>query len=104
MGSVTSAEGSSPAHAAQLRSHVALPHGLSWDTAAYFVDRLAGLSVPSYTRVDTGLSWQFREKISLSIAGQNLLRDHHEEFVDLTQTARTTLIRRSAHAKLTWRY
>jgi iron complex outermembrane receptor protein len=104
MGSVSSAEGSSPAHSAQLRSHVALPHGLSWDTAAYFVDRLAGLSVPSYTRIDTGLSWQFREKIGLSVAGQNLLRDHHEEFVDVTQTARTTLVKRSAYAKFTWQF
>jgi hypothetical protein len=55
--SVAEAEGSSPVHSAQLRSHVTLPRGLSWDASVYFVDRLADPSVPWYTRVDTQLTW-----------------------------------------------
>ena len=34
------AEGSTPNHSAQLRSHLALSHGLSSDTSADFVSRL----------------------------------------------------------------
>jgi iron complex outermembrane receptor protein len=102
--SVGSAEGSSPAHSAQLRSHLALARGLGWDTSPYFVGRLADPREPAYTRLDTGLSWQIGESISLSFVGQNLLKDRHEEFVDSTESARTTLIKRAAYAKLSWQF
>jgi len=102
--SAAEAEGSTPAHAAQLRSHLDLSHGFAWDSSAYFVDRLVAIGVPSYTRLDTQLSWQFAERASLSLVGQNLLQDHHAEFVDDTESARTTLIKRSAYAKLSWRF
>jgi len=102
--SVAAAEGSSPDHSAQLRSHVALPRRFAWDTSAYFVDRLTDPQVPSYTRLDSGLSWQFAEKARLSIVGQNLVRDRHFEFVDGTEDARTTLIKRSAYAQFSWQF
>ena len=57
-------------------------------------------SEPSYTRLDTGLSWHVRERTSLSFVGQNLLRGLHEEFVDSTGSARTTLVKRNAYSKL----
>ena len=97
-------EGASPVHSAQLRSHVDLGHRLSWDTTTYYVDRLKAFFIPSYTRLDSELSWRFREKASFSIVGQNLARDHHMEFVDVTQTERTTLVKRSAYAKLRWEF
>jgi hypothetical protein len=41
----------------------------------------------------------------LGIYGQNLLRDRHLEFFDPDNSStRSTLIRRSAYAKLTWRF
>ncbi len=98
------AEGSSPAHSAQLRSHVPLPRGFSWDAAAYFTDRLVDPGVPSYTRVDTALSWQMGERARLRVVGQNLWNDRHMEFVDYTGSARTTLIKRSAYAEISWRF
>jgi iron complex outermembrane recepter protein len=101
---VSEAEGNSPVNAAQLRSHVELLHSLSWDTSAYFVGRLNDPREPSYTRLDTGLSWPLDEKTSLSVVGQNLLRDRHEEFVDSTTGAKSTLIKRSAYAKVEWRF
>jgi iron complex outermembrane receptor protein len=100
--SVSKAEGSSPADSAQLRSHLVLGHGVTSDTSAYFVGRLSDPREPSYTRVDTNLSWHFRERASLSFVGQNLVRDGHQEFVDSTDIARTTLVRRSAYVKLSW--
>jgi len=102
--SVAGAEGSSPVHSAQLRSRVTLSKGLSWDTSVYFVDRLADPSVPSYTRVDTQLAWQLGEGVGLSLVGQNLARDRHEEFVDLTGSVRSTLVKRSAYVKLSWQF
>jgi iron complex outermembrane recepter protein len=102
--SVSEAQGSSPDHSAQLRSHFELAHGLAWDASAYFVDRLTNPVERAYTRLDTGLSWKFAESASLGIFGQNLLSGAHEEFVDPTGSVRTTLIKRTAYVKFTWRF
>jgi iron complex outermembrane receptor protein len=103
-GSVLDAEGSSPVHSAQLRSHVDLVHGIGWDASAYFVDRLKNEQIPSYTRVDTELSWRWTEGLAMSLVGQNLVQDRHLEFVDNTGSVRSTLIKRSAYAKFTWQF
>jgi iron complex outermembrane receptor protein len=102
--SVSPAEGGSPVNSAQLRSHFILPHNLAWDTSAYFVGRLTDPSVPSYTRVDTSLSWHYREGLLISLVGQNLAKDRHLEFTESTGASTSTLIKRSAYAKFTWRF
>ena len=102
--SVGLAEGSSPAHSAQLRSHLVLPHNWAWDASAYFVGRLSDPQVPAYTRVDTGLTWRWREGISVSVVGQNLLQRQHLEFTDENQSVQSALLERSGYAKFTWRF
>jgi iron complex outermembrane receptor protein len=100
--SVSGVEGSSPVHSAQLRSHVILFRGLAWDASASFVDRISDPVVPSYTRLDTGLSWQWEKGFVLSLVGQNLLKDRHLEYVDTTDSTASTLIKRSVYVKITW--
>jgi iron complex outermembrane receptor protein len=102
--SVFDAEGSSPVHSAELRSHFDLAHGVAWDASAYFVDRLKSGEIPSYTRLDTGLSWRWTEQLAISLVGQNLVKDRHLEFVDDSGSTRSTLIKRSAYAKFTWQF
>ncbi len=102
--SVADAEGSNPTHQAQLRSHLELWRGLAWDANAYFVGRLPAQSVPSYTRLDSQLTWRLGESVSLSAVGQNLIQDHHVEFNDAFQSVNASQIKRSAYAKLTWRF
>ncbi len=102
--SVADAQGSSPSHQAQLRSHVELPHGFSWDVDGYFVERLPAQMVPSYTRLDTQVTWKIRERTTLSVVGQNLLMDHHFEFDDFLQVVNSTQVKRGAYAKMTWEF
>jgi iron complex outermembrane recepter protein len=97
-------QGSSPNVQAQLRSHFQISKALDWNVSTYFVDRLVLNNIPSYTRVDTGLSWRWKAGLSLSLAGQNLLRDHHLEFIDPTGASRSTEIKRGAYAKVTWQF
>lgn len=97
-------EGSDPRHRAGLRSHVQFGGGLSWDASADFVDRLRAQGVPSYTRFDTGISWQVKERFTVSAVGQNLLRDHHVEFMDPFGDSIADEIKRSAYIKLAWRF
>jgi len=103
-GSVLDAEGTTPVQSAQLRSHLDLVRGFSWDASAYFVDRLRSGDSPSYTRLDTGLTWHFMEGLALSVVGQNLAQGRHLEFLDDSKTVRATLVKRSAYAKLTWQF
>jgi len=102
--SVADTEGSNPSHQAQLRSHLELPRGISWDANAYFVGALPAQFAPSYTRLDTQVSWRVAERVELSLVGQNLLRDRHQEFSDFLQSINSSLIKRSAYAKFTWQF
>jgi iron complex outermembrane receptor protein len=102
--SVADTEGSSPRHQAQLRSHLNLPGHFIWDTSGYFVERLPAQGVPSYTRIDTQLSRQLGERLEFSLVGQNLLRDHHLESNDMLTSVNPSQIKRSAYAKITWRF
>jgi iron complex outermembrane receptor protein len=97
-------EGTSPVHSAQLRSHFNFRHGVSWDASAYFVDRLKSGGAPAYTRLDTGVTWQWSEALSMSVVGQDLWKDRHVEFVDDIGEVRSTLIKRSFYSKLTWQF
>lgn len=102
--SVADIQGTNPVHQSQLRSHLELPHKLSWEAAAYFVDRLPAPLIASHTRVDTQLSWRIAESANLSLVGQDLVRDHHLEFNDPLQSVNSSQVKRSAYAKVTWRF
>ncbi|MGB0034039.1 MAG: TonB-dependent receptor [Candidatus Acidiferrales bacterium] len=103
-GTPSALEARNPNHQAQLRSHVDLSRRWQWNTSAYFVERIASDPVPSYTRLDTNLTWQPLERFSISLVGQNLLKDLHLESNNPNQTSLSSLIKRSAYAKLTWRF
>lgn len=100
--SIGQIEGSSPREQAQLRSHLEINRQLQWDASAYFVGRLNG--IPSYTRFDSGVTWQPLKQFSLSIVGQNLLRDHHFEFNNAEEIVNSSQVKRSAYAKFTWQF
>jgi len=101
---VPDTEGSNPRHQAQFRCHADLFRSLGWDTGVYFVERLPAQPVPGYTRVDTQLSWRFAERAELSVVGQNLLRDHHVESNDINTSVNSSQVKRSAYARITWRF
>ncbi|HMD39569.1 MAG TPA: TonB-dependent receptor [Candidatus Acidoferrum sp.] len=102
--SVIDDQGSSPTHQAQVRSRFEISHGFAWDVNAYFVDRLPAVPLPSYTRLDTQLTWHATKSFELSVVGQNLLKDHHFEFNDFEQSVNSSQIKRSAYAKITWQF
>ena len=103
-------EGAVPDHTAQIRTHFDLRRSLALDASAYEVSRLdnqgpsSNVTIPAYTRIDVGLTWKPWEETSFSLVGQNLLQDHHLEFEDVNGALQSSQIRRSAYAKLTWRF
>jgi len=103
-GTAPGTEGGTPDHQAQLRSSVRLPWNLQWNASAYFVNRLPAQSIPSYTRVDTGVTWRLGESFTLSVTGQNLTKDLHPEYSGPNSTVQAGLMRRAANAKLSWSF
>jgi len=97
-------EGNSPEHQAQMRSSVSLPWNLQWNASAYFVNRLPAQSIASYTRLDTGLTWRAGDRVSVNIAGQNLLKDLHEEFAGSNSSVQSGMMRRNVYAKIVWSF
>jgi iron complex outermembrane receptor protein len=102
--SAPNTEGSVPNHQAQLRSQMNLPRHLQWNTSAYFVGALPALAVPSYTHLDSNITWQAGERFSISLVGQNLLRDRHLEYAGPDSSVQSDLIKRSAYAKFAWSF
>lgn len=102
--SASQTEGGTPDHQAQLRSNLDLPWKLQWNASVFFVDRLPAQSIPSYTRLDSGLIWRAGENLSLSVDGQNLLKDLHSEFNGTDSTVQSGLMRRAVYGKITWSF
>ncbi len=102
--SVPITDGGSPDHQAQLRSSVSLPWNVHWNASAYFVNRLPAVSIPSYTRLDTGLTWQAEGHLSINLVGQNLLRDRHQEFAGTNSSVLSGMMQRDAYAKIVWSF
>jgi iron complex outermembrane recepter protein len=101
---VPSTEGSDPHLHARIRSHFQVFPSLAWEAFTYFTDRLVYQKVLSYTRLDSGLLWQWKEGLTFSLVGQDLLQDHHLEFIESTGISGSTLVKRSGYAKITWRF
>lgn len=53
---------------------------LVWDTRLNYTDEIEGRGIDSYFRLDTRLTYQLTPAWSVSIVGQNLIEDVHEEF------------------------
>ena len=90
-------QGSSPRHQVYVRSSVDLPHRVSLDAALRYVSALPTQKVPSYTALDLRVAWQAARGLELSVAGRNLLDDHHPEFGTSGE------IRRAGYAQASWR-
>jgi hypothetical protein len=72
--------GSSPENLASLQAYVDLPAGWRLFVAARFVDALPAQGVESYLTADARLSRTLGERVEVSLAGHDLLDDHHPEF------------------------
>ena len=90
-------EGDSPRHQAFLRSSLKLPHGLTLDASARYVDRLSNQNVPANTICDARLAWQPTKGTEIAVVRQGLFDSRHSEF-GMPSTRRE--IGRSIYGKL----
>jgi len=87
-----------------------LPRGMTLDAALRWVDALhidngptggpvVGV-VPAYWQLDTRIAWQATRQLTLSLVGQNLLREYHVEYG--YPSPERAQIARSIFARFTW--
>ena len=73
-------ERSSPNHQFVIHSSMDIYRNLELDLELRHVDNL-DIYVSSYTEMDARLAWKPREDLEISVAGRNLLHEHHPEFL-----------------------
>ncbi len=100
-GADESGGGENPRHQFQLQSNLDLTYRVQLDLGLRFVDRLPGLSVPSYLELDARLAWRPIDRLELSLVGQNLLHRSHAEFNPAYIYIQNTRVRRGVFAKAT---
>ena len=98
-----------PENQFQIHSYIDLPHHVELDGAVYYVDQISPVGgtmttrVPSYVRVDFGVTWRPIKSLELGIFGQNLAAANHTEFTSYT-TSVVTEIPRSVMGRITWSF
>ncbi len=101
-------ETADPEHQLSVRTSLALPMRTELTAALRWVDTLQTNdgptpgAVPSYFEMDVRAAWHANERLELSVAGQNLLHNHHPEYGFPGPTR--TEIERSVYGKVAWRY
>lgn len=72
--------GDDPQHLASLKSSMNLGRDVTLDADLRYVDALPNPAVPAYVELGGRIGWNITDKIQLSLAGQNLLHDRHQEY------------------------
>jgi iron complex outermembrane receptor protein len=93
-----------PENQFQVRSYLDVTKDLELNTALYYVDSIARFDhVPSYIRVDVGVTWRPVEHLELSVWGQNLAETHPENG-EIFMPAPTAEIERGVYARASLRF
>ncbi len=95
-------EKTSPCNLFHLNSQINISDDLEFDSTLYYVDSVPQYNIPSYMRLDMGLTWHASKDMDISIVGQNLLDKAHPECSDDSVIA--TEVQRGVFGKLTYRF
>jgi iron complex outermembrane receptor protein len=90
-----------PNHQASLRSSIDFGGGVTWDAAFRYVGALHHPAVADYGELDMRLGWKVTPTVEVSVAGSNLLHDHHTEFLEDNESDQ---IPRSFFIDTRWRF
>jgi iron complex outermembrane receptor protein len=77
-------EANDPRHQVAFRTSVDLTPQVELDALWRRVGELPNPRVPAYAELNMRLGWRVRPRVEVSLAGQDLLHDHHPEFGALT--------------------
>lgn len=96
------AESNDPNHQALLQSTVQLFKGLRLGTVLRYVGRLPQPYVDEHADLDVSIALKVTRRIEVNVTGQNLLQDHHTEFIPSSPAPKD--IERGVYGKLICRF
>ena len=101
-----SSEDASPSSKATIWSAFDFGHNLQFDAALRYVGEIEvnGVDIDSYVEADLRLGWEASPGLELSIIGQNLLDNHHAEFLPDFISTQPTEVERSIYGRVTWNF
>ena len=73
-------EDKSPEHQIAITSRLDITPEVQFDNNLYYVDSLENFGISDYLRFDTRIGWEFSPGLEVSLVGQDLLDDYHQEF------------------------
>ena len=94
-------EANDPSHLWSARTSVDLPRKIELDVLFRYVSALPSPPVQSYGELTVRLGWRPSSRLDLSVVGQNLLHDRHEEFAAGTPRE---LYERGVYIRSAWRF
>jgi iron complex outermembrane receptor protein len=94
-------EANDPSHIGAVRSALDLPSNLELDATIWFASALPAPAVPGYAEMNLRLGWRPRPAFDLSVIGQHLLHDRHQEFAAGTPRE---YVSRGVHVLATWTF
>ncbi len=100
---ILSSEEQSPLHLANLRSYLNLTDTIEFDQLLYYTGSMSNIGIDDYLRLDARLAWQVMDRLEVSVVGQNLLDDWHQEFTEFVFNGPSE-IGRSYYARLHWQF
>lgn len=96
----------SPNNQATIRSIITIDDKFEIDPRFRFVDTVTGLTgtnpIDSYFEFDLRLGYRLNKKLTLSVVGQNLLDDEHQEYINADGLSPVALAERGVFAKVDW--
>jgi iron complex outermembrane receptor protein len=97
-------EGTSPRNQFQLHSYYDITRDLEVNAGLYYVENLRTGDIPSYVRIDAGLTWRPKENLEVTVGVQNLLDPQHPEFNSGFFTNQNTEVPRSIYGQVVFRF
>ncbi len=76
---IAAKEGQSPEQQFTVSSRYNVTEDIELDNTLYYVDELPAYNIQDYFRFDTRIGWKPIDGVELSIVGQNLLNEYHQE-------------------------
>jgi iron complex outermembrane receptor protein len=102
--SVALNRGGAPSHQLYLRSSVDISKDISMDLIGRYNAKLSAGPVSDYGEADVRVAWRPDDALELSLTGQNLINDYHQEFVGNLLSPPAIQLGRLFLAKILWKF
>ena len=100
----TSTNGQSPENQALIRSSMTLAEDFEFDPVLRYVDSLPSQDIDSYFELSLHIGYRPAPGVVLSLTGQNLLEERHQEFTNTFVGGIPAELQRAVLAKIEWRF